>query len=124
IDELLSFTANMTSPARWGEMTFEEAAMTLDPDSFKKFEAYKNWEKDATEEEKAAVAQGLVVQEGALGVIDTIEAMLNDKAGLKTSVGLGIGNRDFNIFGLGTESAKFRANAKSLVSQQTLETLK
>ena len=124
IDELLSFSGNLTSPNRWSEMTFEEAAMTLDKESFDKFEAYKEWEKSATDEEKAGVTAGLAAQQGALGVIDTLESMLNDKQGLKTSVGVGpLGSKDFNVFGLGVESTKFRANAKSLVSQQTLNTL-
>lgn len=125
VDELLSYTGNLTSPKRWSEMTFEEAAQVLDKDSFEKFEAYREWEKGVSDEEKAAVTEALAVQSGAKGVIETIETMLGDSQGLKTSVGVGpFGSRDFNIFGAGVESTKFRAAAKSLVSQQTLETLK
>lgn len=124
VDELLTFSSNLSSPSRWSEMSFEEAAMTLDKESFDKFEAYKEWEKGVSDEEKAAVTQGLAVQQGAQNVIKTIEDMLKDEEGLENSVGFGLGNRDFNFFGAGVESAKFRANAKSLVSQQTLSTLK
>jgi len=61
--------------------------------------------------------------QGANNVIDTIEKMLDDTEGLENSVGLGFGNRDINLFGLGYESSVFRANAKKLLSKQTLKTL-
>lgn len=123
IDDLISYSGNIGSPSRWSEMTYEEAAMTLDKDSFAKFEAYKNWEKTVSDDEKAAVNQALAVGESAKSTVQLIEDMLNDKAGLKTSVGTGLGNRDFNIFGLGTESTAFRAKAKQLLSQATLDKL-
>lgn len=125
IDQLLSYSGNLTSPKRWSEMSFEEAATVLDKDSFDKFQAYREWEKGVSDEEKQSVTEALAVQDGAKGVIDTITDMLDDKQGLKTSVGVNsIGRSDFNIFGAGVESTKFRANARSLVSQNTLNTLK
>lgn len=125
IDQLLSYSGDISSPKRWSEMTFEEAATVLDKDSFNKFQAYREWEKNVSDEEKQAVTEALAVQDGAKGVIDTITDMLDDNQGLKTSVGVNaIGRSDFSIFGAGVESTKFRANARSLVSQNTLNTLK
>lgn len=123
VEELLSYTGNLSSPSNWSEMTYEEAAMRLDPDSFKKYEAYKEFEKTASDEEKAAVEQSLAVTQTAKGTVSLIESMLNDKAGLKTSVGVGLGKFDFSILGAGVESTKFRANAKQLLSQATLDKL-
>lgn len=123
IDELVKYQGNISSPTNWSTMTFEEAAMRLDPDSFKKYEAYKNFEKTATDEEKKAVEQSLALTQNAKSTITLLENMLNDTAGLKTSVGFGIGNMDFSILGGGVESAKFRANAKQLLSQATLDKL-
>lgn len=126
IDDLISMQGELVSPARWSEMSFEEAAMTLDKDSFKQFEAYREWEKTATEEEKSAVTEAVAAQESAKGIITTVESLLNDKNGLDVSVGVtSLGRTDFfdPIFGIGEEGSQFRANAKKLVSQKTLDTL-
>jgi lysozyme len=123
IDELVSFQYETTSPKNWSTMTFEEAAMVLDKDSFGKFEAYKEWEKTASEEDKAAGDQLLAVTQTADITVKLIEDLLNDEEGMSNSVGTGIGNRDFNFFGAGVETTKFRANAKKLMSQATLDKL-
>lgn len=124
IDELLSFSGQMVSPQNWSAMTYEEAAMTLDKESFDKFKVYKEFEKTATVEEKAAADQALAVSMTAQSTVKLIEELLNDKQGLKTSVGVGpLGARDFNFFGAGTESTQFRSKAKQLMSQETLNKL-
>ena len=123
INELLSVRGDLTSPKSWSEMSYEEAAMVLDKDSFDKFEAYKEFEKTASEEEKAAVSEALTITDTAKSTVDLIEDMLNDKQGLATSVGHGLGNMDFSFLGAGVESSKFRANAKQLLSQKTLDKL-
>lgn len=119
IDELLQFTADISGTQNWSTLTNEQAAMTLSPEDFKKFEAYKTLQA----EDQKRVDAGIALQQGAKDVITTIETMLNDKEGLSNSVGFGLGNKDFSIFGAGNETAKFRANAKKLTSQTTLASL-
>lgn len=125
IDDLLnlSYSSGLTNSARWGEMTYEEAAMTLSKEDFDKYKVYKEFEKTATDEEKKAGAEALALTQSAKSTVDLLESMLNDKSGLKSSVGFGLGNMDFSILGVGVESAAFRANAKQLMSQATLDKL-
>lgn len=119
IDELLQFTADVNGTQNWSTLSNEQAAMTLSPEDFTKFKAYK----ELQAEDQKAVDAGIATQQGAKDVITTIENMLNDKEGLNNSVGFGAGNRDVKLFGIGNESAKFRANAKKLTSQTTLASL-
>jgi len=120
INDILTFQAEQRSVNNWDTMTFEEALRVLPDDELKRFERYKKLDPDS----KAAARQGIDAMQGANHVISLMESMLNDKEGLANSVGLGLGNRDFNFFGAGNESSVFRANAKTLISAQTLETLK
>lgn len=118
IDDLLKTLNQKTSVTNWTDLSFEEASMTLSKDEFEKYKYFK-------ETNDTRIASGVAAQQGANFIIDTIESMLNDTEGMKTSVGsIGWGNMDFNIFGLGTESTQFRAKFKTLLSANTLETLK
>tara|TARA_R110000851_G_scaffold29_6_gene121 strand:- start:399 stop:2588 length:2190 start_codon:yes stop_codon:yes gene_type:complete len=124
IDDLLQLKSETTSSARWDDMTFEEAAMTLDKDSFEKFEAYREWGKTATAEEKAASDQTLTVAQNTKDIVNVIEAMLNDEQGIKVSVGeSGLGRTDARLFSLGAEGSTFRKNAKQLTAKKTIEQL-
>ncbi len=119
IEDLITYNANLSSPVNWSGMTLEEAAQKLSPEDFTKYKAFKELEV----KDQEVVAQALGVQTGARDTVDLITKMLNDTEGLNNSVGFGLGNKDFNIFGLGNESATFRANAKQLLSQATLNKL-
>jgi len=125
VDQLLGLQGETTSPTDWSNWSLEEAAVRLDEDTFKnKFVPMFDRRKTMTEEEQAAVNQGIAVQESAKNTVKLLESMLNDEQGLKTSVGVGPFSRiDANFFGLGTESTQFRANAKQLLSQATLDKL-
>lgn len=118
IEELIAYSGTLTSPTNWSTMTPQEAVQRLTPEEFTKYKAFK--ELDAKDQE--AVSAALGTQASAKATIDLIEKMVNDKQGLKTSVGVnGLGRTDFNIFGFGTESLSFRANAKTLLSKATLD---
>lgn len=118
IEELINYSGSLTSPVNWSTMTPTEAAQRLSPEEFTKYKAFK--ELDAKDQEVVAAALG--TQASAKSTIDLIEKMVNDEQGLKTSVGVNaLGRSDFNIFGLGTESLSFRANARTLLSKATLD---
>lgn len=122
-DELLTQQYETASPFNWTELSEEDAALYLDDDSYKRYQTYKTREGEMTEVEKAKNTN----LQSANNTIGLIEEMLDDKAGLKTSVGSSwLGRQDFReglITGFGNESAKFRANFKKLVSQSTLDKL-
>lgn len=119
IDELLEFTAKVSGTQNWSTLTNEQAAMTLAPEDFTKWKAYKELEV----EDQKKVEAGLAVMQGANDVVTIIENMLNDTEGFNNSVGFGLGNKDFKLLGAGNETAKFRGYAKQLLSQATLDKL-
>lgn len=119
VDELLQFSAQLSSSVNWANLTPEQALQTLSPEDYTKYTQYQKLKAD----QQAEADAGLATQQSANGVISIVDAMLNDTEGLKNSVGFGLGNVDFQLFGIGNETAKFRANAKQLVSAQTLKTL-
>lgn len=127
VNELLAYIGGRTSPSNWDTLGYEEAARTLDKDTFAKYEKYIDFKSRGgiTEEEDKRIQEGLGLQMGADFVTKTIEDMLADTEGLGNSVGTGgLGNKDLSIFGLGVESSKFRGLFKTLTSANTLETLK
>lgn len=127
IDQLLTMSYDEKTPTNWANLSYEEAATTLDKESFDRYQKYIEWKKTATEEEDTAVTQKLAIQQTAENTIGLIESLLNDKSGLETSVGTSwAGRSDFReglVTGFGSESKTFRANAKKLLSQATLDKL-
>jgi lysozyme len=122
-DELLGQQYETTSPFNWTDLSEEDAALYLDEDSYDRYQTYKTRQTEMTEVEKAKNTN----LQSANNTIGLIEDMLDDKAGLKTSVGGSwLGRQDFReglITGFGNESKQFRANFKKLVSQATLDKL-
>lgn len=118
LNDILSYSGKRSSD--WNTLTYENALQVLDTDDLARYEKYKKLDPDS----QAKVKQGTDTMQGANNIIKIIETMLGDTEGLANSVGHGFGNMDFNIFGAGYESSAFRAQAKTLISSQTLETLK
>ena len=125
-DELLGMSYENSSPSNWTNMSEEDAALYLDDDSYDRFTTFNDRKNTMTAEQQEAFKIKSTNLQSANSTIDLIEAMLDDTAGLKTSVGEGaFGRMDLSIpgFSFGKESNKFRANFKKLVSQKTLDKL-
>lgn len=126
VEDILGFEFEYTAPSNWEDMTPQEAFQTLGKDGFDDWQKDREWRKNATDEEKQAMNEARSVTMGAKSIIDTVETMLNDKGGLKASVGeTFFGRRDASIpfTPFGKETAQFRAQAKKLTAQKTLDQL-
>ena len=137
VDDLINFKNSVSAPSNWINMTPDQAAMTLSEDQYTRWENYQEWRKTAQEEEDAFMTEAETSRTSAQGVIDTVERMLNNTAGLETSVGAlpggntVLGDSIFNIKGglfrapfVADDANRFRADARQLTSQATLEQLK
>lgn len=142
IDDIYSYQGEQRSPSNWDNLTYQQAAQTLPADEFKRYQAWTERKDTLSEDEKEAASQRNTVMSGANSVINTIDQLLANEEGLENSVGtfwgstavgqqlgsnLGVGG----VLGLASgfkgnkEAAnKFRAQAKNLLSKNTLETLK
>lgn len=126
VDELLGQSYETTSPFNWTNLSPEEAALYLDEDTYDRYTTYTEQKNTMTAEQDEAFKIKSTNLQTANSTIDLIEEMLDDKQGLKTSVGEGaLGRVDFSVpfTGIGKEANKFRANFKKLVSQKTLDKL-
>lgn len=138
VDDLINYKNSVSGPTNWSNMSFEQAAQTLSPEQFTRYQAYIEYKKTAGEEEDAFLAEGLSQQQSAIGIIDTVDKMLNNVEGLQTSVGslpfgnTVLGDKAFNFLRGGAvgaafatdEANAFRADARQLTSQATLQQLK
>lgn len=123
VDELLSFKSSVSAPSNWINMTPEQAAMTLSEDQYSRYTAYQEQRKKLTDEQNEMLTAGIAQQQSSKEIVDTLTTLLNDKEGLSNSVGFGLGNMDISLWGIGNETATWRANAKKLLSATTLQTL-
>jgi GH24 family phage-related lysozyme (muramidase) len=125
-DELLGLSYDTTSPFNWTNLSPEDAALYLDEDTYDRYITYSENKSNLTKEQDEAFKIKSTNLQTANSTIDLIEDLLDDEAGLKTSVGEGaLGRTDFSIpfTSIGKESNKFRANMKQLLSQATLNKL-
>lgn len=121
LDEIYGLTAMYSGTQSFLEMSPSEAYSTLTGDKLKSYEAYQKF----GDEQKKLLDVESAKAGSTAEIVDQINNMLNDTAGLENSVGFGLGNIDAQIrfTGIGVVTDNFHADAVQLAKKLGNEAL-